>query len=107
MRHGRNYSRPGTFVTTKARPLSDEEWTSFKTLLNQISFWNLPTDERSKPNADGSIDLHLDGAEWLIEGFRDGAYHVTDRWSPKGQYRETCLYLLKLSGLRVRTKEIY
>ncbi len=44
----------------------------------------------------------MDGSQWVLEGVRDGRYHVVDRWSPEsGLYRETCLILLRFSEIGV------
>ena len=51
--------------------------------------------------------LGNDGAQWILEGMKDGRYHVVDRWSPDGgDYRAACLHLLKLSGLGVNPKGV-
>jgi hypothetical protein len=49
-----------------------------------------------------------DGAEWILEGARDGRYHVVARLSPQdGTYREACLYLLNLSKIEVEANWVY
>ncbi len=77
-----------------SRPLSADEWSSFLSLLNRAGFWFLPT-------VDGG-PLANDGAAWLLEGTDGAKYHIVDRQSPQnGDYREACIYLLKISGLKV------
>lgn len=92
----------GKFVPTaklavsNSRLLRDDEWDRFQSLLNGAQFWSLPTVD-GKPMAN-------DGAAWLLEGTSasNSKYHVVDRQSPMdGTYRETCLYLLTLSQLKV------
>lgn len=59
-------------------------------------------------NPDGTIRIDGDdGAQWIVEGVRSKRYHVIDRWSPKDNYRLACLYLLKLSRIRVNDADIY
>ena len=89
---------PGRIVINRIKRLSNAEWEQVKNLLSEISFWALPTEEPSSGR---------DGARWILEGLQDGKYHITDRWSAEAKYRETCLYFLKLSNLRVREDDIY
>jgi hypothetical protein len=88
------------FKTT--RPVSEDEWDTFISLLNQASFWTLPTLEKSP-----SI---YDGARWVLEGYKKKQYHIVDRHSPdENAYRGVCMYLLKMSGLKIDASrhEIY
>ena len=104
---GQGGYEPGRIIVSRLRSLSEAEWNNLRGLLSQISFWNLPTEEPRVQNPDGSVTVGLDGAQWIIEGLREGKYHVTDHWSAKAKYRKVCLYLLKLSNLRVKKTEIY
>jgi len=57
--------------------------------LELACFWQMPT-----PNE----LMMCDGAEWIMEGRREGRFHVVDRQSPdEGAYRDACLYLLRVS----------
>lgn len=79
---------PGELVVNRVRPLSAREWDEFERLLGLACYWKLPTKARGG----------LDGSRWILEGAKEGRYHVVDRWSPRGgSYREACLYLLKIS----------
>jgi hypothetical protein len=92
---------PGTLEINHTRPLSDDEWNEFMMVLEHTRYWQMPTDE-GEPG--------LDGARWILEGYREGRYHLVDRWTPQsGAYHEACLYLLKVSGLTrvTRQQEIY
>src|SRR5262245_15340396 len=88
-------------LTTSAFLLSDEEWDQFTLHLEQACFWQMPT-----PN-----DKEMcDGAEWIMEGYREGRYHVIDRQSPdEGAFRDACLYLLKVSHVleRIPQREVF
>ena len=92
---GQGGYEPGKLIRRTEKPIDDEKWSSFLKLLDQADFWNLEKDK----GIGGT-----DGSEWVVEGFRDGRYHLVDRWSPdEGKYREFCTYLLKLSGIDTYT----
>lgn len=84
----------GQLIVEKLSPLDESEWLVFTGLVNQTSFWTVPTE--------GEMLRGHDGAEWLLEGAKNGKYHVVDRWSPEDQkYRAACEYLMKISGLEI------
>ena len=88
---------PGRMIRTEQRRLSQGEWDAFMRLLENSCYWDMPTE-----NID---DAGLDGAQWILEGVREGRYHVVDRWTPQsGTFHAACVYLLELSGLKVDTK---
>src|SRR5687768_5304263 len=92
---------PGILEINYARPLAKNEWKQFMTHLEIARYWQMPT-------ADESVSI--DGAQWILEGYREGRYHVVDRQSPTtGNYREACLYLLTTSGLlkEIPPEEVY
>jgi hypothetical protein len=91
---------PGKVIANSERNLSAQEWDDFLRLLYDADYWCLGD------NGMGG----LDGAQWILEGFREGSYHIAVEWSPReGAYREACLYLLKLSGLNIdpSSSEVY
>ncbi len=66
------------------------QWNEFLSLLEKSQYWQMPMN-----GATGR-----DGSNWILEGVRDNRYHIVDRWSPEnGEYREACIYLLKLSSM--------
>jgi hypothetical protein len=74
-------------LKTFSFPLSDEEWNLITLNLDHACFWQMPTSKEIMMN---------DGAQWIMEGYREGRYHVVDRQSPEdGAYRDACLYLLR------------
>ena len=76
--------------------LSTFQWTELNEKLNKIDFWNIDPIE----NTNGSMGT--DGAQWILEGLKDGEYHMIDRWNGKNKVTgEVCLYLLQISGLEV------
>ncbi len=92
---------PGRLIQNETHILSREQtnW-----LLGQIeghNFWKLPSIQETPGGADG--------AQWIIEGVRDGTYHVVDRWSPKdGQIRALGLFMVsELAKMKFAANEVY
>lgn len=82
---------PGKVLRSNEITLEQEDFYNFLNLLENADYWNLPADNKEDGN---------DGAEWILEGVKNGRYHFVERWSPRtGEYREACLHLLKLSGV--------
>lgn len=104
---GKGGYEPGRLVVNRRRILTEEQWNTFKGYLDRISYWRLPTEEEVEVNPDGSVTVTEDGAQWILEGVRENSYHIAVRRGAKGTYRESCLYLLRLSGLKVRMEDIY
>lgn len=92
---------PGRLTTNRTRQLTSAEWEGFISLLDRSCYWQLPSEINQMGN---------DGAQWILEGTRGGRYHVVDRWTPRGgDFREACLYLLRLSnlGLDLSGEDVY
>ncbi len=84
---------PGKVLRTNSRNLTEEEWCGLLRLFDKANYWKLPSNNE---------DLGNDGAQWILEAVEDNRYHIVERWSPQeGEYREACIYLLKLSGIDV------
>lgn len=84
----------GTLTVNVTRPVSADQWDGFQRLLNESGFWSMPSEDKNPK--------FLDGAGWLLEGVRADRYHAVSRQSPKeGAYRETCVYLLRISGVEI------
>lgn len=50
----------------------------------------------------------LDGAEWILEGYRDDCYQVANQWSPRsGEFREVCLRFLDAAGFVIPKRDVY
>ncbi|HRH41771.1 MAG TPA: hypothetical protein PKY82_09020 [Pyrinomonadaceae bacterium] len=90
---------PGKVLRQEHKILDEQQWCGFLNLLGKSNYWQMPVENNEV--------LGNDGSQWILEGVKDGRYHVVDRWTPKnGEYREACIYLLKLSGVDVdRLKE--
>jgi hypothetical protein len=72
--------------------VSGPEVSKFLALVKSIDFWNMPPSLDSFPGTDGST--------WVLEGIRNGAYHVVSRWSPEpGDFRGAGLLLMNYAGL--------
>jgi hypothetical protein len=95
-------SSPGHLVEHRRRRLTKEQTDSFLNQVNELGFWQLPGHE-------GSIVGGADGAQWIIEGFKENEYHVVQRWSPKsGAIRILGLALaVDLGRMKVSEKAIY
>jgi hypothetical protein len=80
-------------VRNETKILSEAEWTQITTTLNNAEFWKMPTE---KP------DFGCDGSEWIIEGVKNGKYHVVARWSPrKGAFYNLGKKMIESSGARI------
>jgi len=89
---GRGGYGMGQLASQNIPSLSDDEWNEFMHLLRQSGYWDLPSNDDSLPP--------FDGATWIIEGIRNGKHHQVNRRSPSSEFREACVYLVKLSGLK-------
>jgi hypothetical protein len=95
-------SNPSNLKLEKTKNITEDEWTTFIHYLYQASFWTGITRSESTKE-DGE-----DGAQWVLEGVKNEKYRVIDQWSPEtGDFREACLYLVKLSGLELKPGETY
>ena len=85
---GRGGYGPGPLLSAAERDLSPAEGKKFGRLLTEAAFWEMPSSETS---------AGLDGSQAVLEGVREGCYHVVDRWSPHGTpYAKLVEFLLKL-----------
>ena len=78
---------------SKSFKISKTAVKKFLDYLEKADFWNMPQNEPPRG---------LDEADWIIEGTKNGKYHIVDRWSPEeGPFREAALYLVKLTQLKI------
>jgi|ERR1041385_5885866 hypothetical protein len=94
---GRGGYGMGQLTFQNIRSLTDDEWNEFMRLLRQAGYWDLPSHEDSLPTEDG--------AAWIIEGVRNGRHHLVNRRAPSSEFREACIYLVKLSGLKTEIEK--
>ena len=81
----------GNFNGETIRPLTAEEWSSFVSLLQQESFWSMPS-EIKEP-------LPNDGASWMFEGTNGGQYHYIFRITPSNKLGKVFRSLFKLTNV--------
>ena len=82
------------------RQLSRSNWSKSVELIDQSQFWDLPPIDLDE------IIASVDGAQWILEGFREGSYHVVARTSPSAEgelssFRAALLHLLQISKLEI------
>ncbi len=90
---------PGKLTINKSKEISEQEWNIFISKLQAAHFNDIPV------KAD---NIGSDGSEWIIEGMDDNHYHIAYRWTPRGTDFQKCgLYLIKLTGLKIKPHDIY
>ena len=99
----------GNLKDEKKRRLKPEEWNHLLALIDKAGFWNMPYVEKaSEPNEKGEVTLCLDGSEWVLEGVKNGKFHAVNRYCPNEKtFEEIGLYPAKLSGLKIKQRELY
>jgi len=88
-------------VQSETSPLTKQQTSRFSEEIERQKFWQLAAMDNSRRG--------LDGAEWIIEGAKDGNYHVVDRWSPEnGPVRAISLFMLQeLAKVKIPPNEMY
>lgn len=75
--------------------LSAKQVDHFLAVLGRAKFWTAPTQIQSRGH---------DGAEWVLEGTKQGQYHIVTRWCPGPEspevlaFAEACRLLLEYAG---------
>jgi hypothetical protein len=93
---------PGKLIENTTRPLTQRQTEKFLATIQRLQFWELPTHDT--PNTVG-----CDGAQWIIEGIKDGKYHVVDRWTPgKGAVHDLGLsFVFGLAQMKIPKDQLY
>jgi hypothetical protein len=93
--------RPGTISENRSQLLSKKQIATFLAMVDDVQFWKAPNPVDDQRGTDGS--------QWIIEGVKDGRYHVVDRWSPtSGVARQLgSLMVFDLAKLTMPKDEIY
>ncbi len=93
----------GKLVQNTVRHFPQDKVQAFIAEVDRLEFWKLPSFQENP----GFVDL--DGSQWIIEGAKDGEYHVVDRWSPKnGPIRDLGITLVfGLAQLKIPKDTIY
>ncbi|MCU0618161.1 MAG: hypothetical protein MUD17_13905 [Gemmatimonadaceae bacterium] len=103
---GKGGYEPGRVVTDTTVVLTPAQWQELQALVARTGLW-----EATPPAVAASVGL--DGAQWVIEGVRDGRYRAIDAWSPEpvgpqAPVHTLGVHLLRLAGLlRSRSGELY
>ena len=77
---------------------SESQWANLLKLVDKANFLTLPNRK---------YVMMYDGADWTLEYRTNTIFkaHLTNE--PSEEFKECCLYLLRLSGIRVPKKDIY
>ncbi|MEQ1642677.1 MAG: hypothetical protein ABL959_04425 [Pyrinomonadaceae bacterium] len=99
----------GPLKAIKNRKLSAMEWKGLIQLLQGADFWNLAYLEKpAERNELGEVSICLDGAEWVLEGVREGKYRVVNRYCPdQKEFVDIGFRLLKLSKLGLKRRDLF
>lgn len=97
---GRGGYEPGAVERRKTRTLDTGEWRSLVAAVAGGGFWEMPTIDPKDENG-------LDGAEWIIEGYRSGTYHVVDRWDGPAPVRAAGEAFLRAARFSIPPNEVY
>ncbi len=91
---------PGKLIESRSRSLTQEQTNKFLGQVKDAGFWELPSYEETSG---------FDGSRWIIEGVKDGKYHVVDRWTPgKGPVHDLGVTLaFTLAELKIPKHELY
>ena len=71
-------------IDSKTISLNKKQISNLRRALRKIDFWNL---------VNMGPRIGADGSECVVEGVKDGKYHITERWTPKvtnSEYEELC-----------------
>jgi hypothetical protein len=91
---------PGKLVENHTVTISKDRTNLFLGKIEDRKFWKLPSVEGTGGN---------DGAQWIIEGIKDGSYKIVDQWTPRdGDIRAIGLMMLNdLAKLKLDPAEVY
>jgi hypothetical protein len=92
---------PGALILDESNELYNPEVEPFLARIDTFAFWSAPNPVNDQTGTDGS--------QWVIEGVKNGKYHIVDRWTPKdGVARELGWYLVfNLAHLEVTKDDVY
>jgi hypothetical protein len=99
---GQGGFEPGHLILNRESRLSKEATAWFLAEVKHARFWAVPTRDGSR--------VVLDGAQWIIEGIKEGRYHIIDRSSPDPKDPAHILgvaLLINLARFRLLYQEVY
>jgi len=98
LRDGLQYKGP-LLLERGHHEISRRDLRELNDLLVRADFWRMPSTARG-----GGAD----GARWVVEVRKGGAYHIVDRWSPRaGPFRELGRLFMRLADLPVNERVPY
>jgi hypothetical protein len=104
MTSGKGEAQPGRIIESGMSWSWKSRTASFLSMVDQAAFWNLPTLSEADEKADAPCRAH-----WILEGIKNGQYHVVDRCSPdpSDPVRVVGTRALKLGRVRPRASKVY
>ena len=95
---------PRRLIVNRTQRLTREHTSWVLDRIEELKFWSLPTNPPRHPN-----EIGVDGAQWIFEGAKDGAYHVVDRWSPEKDeiHALGIMMLIDLAKLKLLYQDVY
>jgi hypothetical protein len=95
MTNGAGGYEPGHILQNSTSTLTRDQTEWFLGKIEDNKFWKLSAVDKTR--------MGLDGGQWIIEGVKDGNYHIVDRWSPEGGPVRTIglLMLHKLAKVKI------
>ena len=102
MTSGQGGFEPGHLVLDRESRLSKEATDWFLAEVKHARFWDVPARDDSQAQPDG--------AEWIIEGVKQGRYHIVDRNSPDRKDPAHVLgiaLLINLARFRLLYQKVY
>lgn len=90
--NGNGCIHPKKLIKSKRRNLSLDEWNYFIDLLNIAEFNKLPKKRAI---------IMCDGADWILEHKTSEVYKVHETNIPSEQFKDACIYLIKLSRINI------
>jgi hypothetical protein len=92
---------PGHLIQNDKTALTKQQTDWFLGKIEENGFWKLTSGD---PSPGGN-----DGSQWIIEGVKNGSYHMVDRWTPRdGPVRIIGLLMLNdLAKEKIPSKEMY
>jgi hypothetical protein len=104
MTNGKGGTQPGRIVDSGMSWSWKSRTASFRSTIERAGFWNLPTLANGDESAIPACRAH-----WILEGIKNGQYHVVDRCSPDqtDPIRVIGMRAMKLGNLRVHGRDVY
>jgi hypothetical protein len=104
MTYGTGGGQPGRLAESGMSWSWKSRTASFLNTVAGGGFWNLATLADAAGNATPACRAH-----WIVEGIKDGRYHVVDRCSPdrSDPARVVGMLAMKLGNLKVRGSHVY